>query len=133
MDKYTECHNCENKSDCERTYLGGCTDGEEKKLTDEEIVKALENCQKDRCEDCPYFIDEHNCKANSLLQDALNLIYRLDSESESISKREGEIVRECVELKQARALLKAELKNELAEHEEFTKKAKEHSISFNTA
>lgn len=48
MEKYVDCHNCQNQYDCERTYLGGCTDGkeweqEEKKLTDEEIVKALEN------------------------------------------------------------------------------------------
>lgn len=26
--EYVECSNCKNKSDCERTYLGGCTDGE---------------------------------------------------------------------------------------------------------
>lgn len=28
-DKYIECNNCKNIWDCERTYLGGCTDGEE--------------------------------------------------------------------------------------------------------
>ena len=27
--KYVDCHNCKNIYDCERTYLGGCTDGEE--------------------------------------------------------------------------------------------------------
>ena len=28
MDKYIYCRNCQNQYDCERTYLGGCTDGE---------------------------------------------------------------------------------------------------------
>ena len=27
--KYIECFNCKYMYDCERTYLGGCTDGEE--------------------------------------------------------------------------------------------------------
>lgn len=27
--KYVECENCKKMYDCERTYLGGCTDGEE--------------------------------------------------------------------------------------------------------
>ena len=29
MEKYIECHNCQKQYDCERTYLGGCTDGKE--------------------------------------------------------------------------------------------------------
>ena len=29
MGKYINCHNCQNHYDCERTYLGGCTDGKE--------------------------------------------------------------------------------------------------------
>ena len=29
MSKYVECQNCKYQYDCERTYLGGCTDGEE--------------------------------------------------------------------------------------------------------
>ena len=29
MEKYVDCHNCQNQYDCERTYLGGCTDGKE--------------------------------------------------------------------------------------------------------
>ena len=46
MEKYVDCHNCQNQYDCEKTYLGGCTDGkeweqEEKKLTDEEVIKAF--------------------------------------------------------------------------------------------
>ena len=27
--KYVECFNCQYMYDCERTYLGGCTDGKE--------------------------------------------------------------------------------------------------------
>lgn len=27
--RYVDCHNCKYMYDCERTYLGGCTDGEE--------------------------------------------------------------------------------------------------------
>ena len=26
-DKYVECKDCKEQYDCERTYLGGCTDG----------------------------------------------------------------------------------------------------------
>ena len=29
MNKYVECQNCKYQYDCERTYLGGCTDGKE--------------------------------------------------------------------------------------------------------
>jgi hypothetical protein len=28
-DKYLNCHNCKNVYDCDKTYLGGCTDGTE--------------------------------------------------------------------------------------------------------
>jgi hypothetical protein len=55
-------------------------------LTDEEIVKALGNCKKDNCIDCPYFIDEHTCKANILLADALDLINRLQEENERLTE-----------------------------------------------
>lgn len=70
----------------------------EKKLTDEEIIKALEIGSK--C--C-----EHNYleywELVGTCQNALDLIHRLQAEN---------------------AGLKSELKRELAEHEEFTKKAK---------
>lgn len=29
MKEYIDCHNCRYQYDCERTYLGGCTDGQE--------------------------------------------------------------------------------------------------------
>ncbi len=35
IDRYIDCHNCKNQYDCERTYLGGCTDGEEWSEEDE--------------------------------------------------------------------------------------------------
>ena len=34
--KFIECKNCTNIYDCERTYLGGCTDGEEWESVSEE-------------------------------------------------------------------------------------------------
>lgn len=74
----------------------------EKKLTDEEIVKALECCEDDEnvnCGDCP--LVRESCAV--IRKYALDLIHRLQDEN---------------------ATLKAELKKELVEHEEFTKKAK---------
>lgn len=37
--KFVDCHNCKNMWDCERTYLGGCTDGEkwEKEMDNKEF------------------------------------------------------------------------------------------------
>lgn len=29
IDKYVDCQNCEYQYDCDKTYLGGCTDGKE--------------------------------------------------------------------------------------------------------
>ena len=42
--KYVECHNCENQYDCERTYLGGCTDGQEwsEKTEDSEDEREMQ-------------------------------------------------------------------------------------------
>jgi hypothetical protein len=50
----------------------------EKKLTDEEIVKALESCKKDDCDNCPNTFG--NCYAN-LAGYALDLIHRLQEEN----------------------------------------------------
>lgn len=47
-----------------------------------EIKKALENCQKNNCLDCPYFIDEKRCRANDLLLDTITLINELEEEIE---------------------------------------------------
>ena len=43
MGKYINCHNCQNHYDCERTYLGGCTDGKEwKNETEKAFVDGWE-------------------------------------------------------------------------------------------
>ncbi len=39
MDKYIECINCKYVYDCDRTYLGGCIDGEEWEETNQGEVK----------------------------------------------------------------------------------------------
>ena len=49
-----------------------------------DIKKALENCQKNNCLDCPYFIDEKRCKANDLLLDTITLINELESDNKSL-------------------------------------------------
>ena len=62
---------------------------EEKKLTDEEIVKALECCAVEPCEDCgncPRFTKEKLChKANA--KQSLDLIHRLQSENEKLKPK----------------------------------------------
>ena len=62
---------------------------EEKKLTDEEVVKALEVCGKDfECHNCPY-VDEC-CErldgSAGLLIQALDLIHRLQAENERLTE-----------------------------------------------
>lgn len=53
----------------------------------ESIKKALKNCQKNNCLDCPYFIDEKRCRANDLLLDAITLINELESENERLKNK----------------------------------------------
>ena len=62
----------------------------DKKLTDNEIVKALECCIKsvtyNECEKCPYYDDENEalvCTGN-LLTNAIDLINRLQKENERL-------------------------------------------------
>ena len=79
MKKYTECHNCENKFDCERTYLGGCTDGEEKKRTDDkEVIRLLEIFASDNEPD----------GVDRLARMALDLIRRLQEENECLNAKD---------------------------------------------
>ena len=52
-----------------------------------EIKKALENCQKNNCVDCPYFIDEKRCRANDLLLDTITLINEFESENERLENK----------------------------------------------
>ena len=50
-----------------------------------EIKKALGNCQKNNCIDCPYFIDEKSCRANDLLLDTISYINELESKCKSLT------------------------------------------------
>ena len=88
------------------------------KLTDEEIVKALECCSCDVCSNCCLYgkggMDECTSK---LAKNAFELVNRLRSENEELNKDYIELDLECRELR-------TELDKELDEHEEFTKKAK---------
>ena len=61
---------------------------EEKKLTDEEIVKALECCTKDGwCKECPYFINGIDCGNQRSENDYLDLINRQKAEIERLTQR----------------------------------------------
>lgn len=97
---------------------------EEKKLTDEEIVKALECCIKgvtvSNCAECPLdMIEEDCCYYTPTLIDryALDLIHRLKKENEELKSPK------FASWKLKFFNLKEEFDKELAEHEEFTKKA----------
>ena len=70
---------------------------EEKKLTDEEIVKALENCNngltdmnRHSCDTCPYREIESCGKAQ--MTDCLDLIHRLQAEIERLAKVEMDLI-----------------------------------------
>lgn len=61
MEKYVECQNCKEQYDCERTYLGGCTDGKQwekqagilLKKKDKELYYKLERDCGSIIEHCP--------------------------------------------------------------------------------
>ena len=88
------------------------------KLTDNEIIKALEICgtYKGKCTDCPAFVkvDRSNCK--KVLLGALDLINRLQTENERLSNITRNLIGE----------IKAEA------YTEFADKIKEHKyIAYN--
>jgi hypothetical protein len=61
---------------------------EEKKLTDEEIVKALECCANDEmCRECPYFIKGIDCGEQRSEKDYLDLIHRLQGNYSNLKER----------------------------------------------
>ena len=71
------------------------------KLTDSEIVKALECCTEDipNCDECPY---DHYCSIHSqehnVLKDTLDLINRLQAENERLKTEKDNLIknyREC--------------------------------------
>ena len=90
-----------------------------------EIKKALENCQKNNCLDCPYFIDEKRCKANDLLLDTITLINELESENERLRLERDVLIGKKIAEKQKsdKALImkidiQEQLKDRIAELEE---------------
>ena len=62
---------------------------EDKKLNDEEIVKALECCNGVTCGDCPYKKKNISCLNGRKTNDSLDLIRRLQSENKKLEKRNG--------------------------------------------
>lgn len=70
---------------------------EEKKLTDKEIIKALECCL-DRellCEECPLHNNFYPCLCmNKLKKYSLDLIHRLQSENERLTEENAELYKE---------------------------------------
>lgn len=62
---------------------------DKEKLTDEQIIKALEQCVgSNTCGDCPLLKIKENCRP-FLYKEALNLINRL--------KEENTILKDCVQ------------------------------------
>jgi chromosome segregation ATPase len=95
---------------------------EEKKLTDEEIAKAiLQSIEYSKT--ITYFDEWGNCKA-IMITDIIDLIHRLQAEKESLKKDYIELDLECRDLRTELDNISQTLAKELAEHEEFTKKAK---------
>lgn len=92
---------------------------EEKKLTDEEIIKALEFKREGRNE--VVYIDGIERKIIKVT-DILDFINRLQSENDRLN--DMKFTQEHCDLYKENEWLKAEIKRELAEHEEFTKTAK---------
>ena len=66
---------------------------EEKKLTDEEIVKAIECCSEyGKCDECPYEVNKINCiREHRADKDICDLIHRLQSENERLTEEHERI------------------------------------------
>lgn len=64
-------------------------DMEDKRMTDNEIKKALECCliADSKCADCHFSFERHFCK-NALLRQTLDLINRLEAEIERLKEIE---------------------------------------------
>ena len=68
-------------------------------LNRDQIIKALECCSTEDCEDCPYTTEDIfdiTCGIN-MVKDALALIKELTEDVERVSKQCGEIIVECDE------------------------------------
>lgn len=70
------------------------------KLTDKEVVKALECRVKDKCPECPYFHSYPCDKCRNMQTDALDLINRLQEKDET---RHKVFETKCEELEIAKA------------------------------
>lgn len=100
MEKYVDCHNCKEQYDCERTYLGGCTDGkewEEKPLLEKEdkefYFSLMTNCEK-VIEECPNKdgrrIACEYCRFEQVRKKAVEEYERKLAEDEEFVKRANE-------------------------------------------
>lgn len=90
-------------------------------MNEEKIVKVLECCIKEKHKDCVHcgeFVSQFDCMRNAI-SNALDLIHRLQDENEQLKSTKYR-----ASWKEKFFNLKKEFDKELAEHEEFTKKAK---------
>lgn len=111
---------------------------EEKNLTDEEIVKALECCATENCEnkpclDCPYFIKHIDCVPRRHEKDLLDLIHRLQDENKRLTEEANQdtvthidICTENLSLRKQNAELQRQV-------DELTRKNKNLKYSLDTA
>jgi len=93
----------------------------DKKLTDEEIIKALECCSTPccKCDECPLYCVGVNCSSFELHRYALDLINRQKTENDKLN---GELISALSEL----SLTRASLNNAKAEaYKEFAERLKE--------
>lgn len=97
---------------------------EEKKLTDEEIVKAFSNCadHNDCCE-CPLWeeMKRRNCVCREIV---LGVIHRLQSENELLKNDYLELDLECRELRTKNDEIEKQLADKKAEEGEIYEWAK---------
>lgn len=97
--------------------LTDVTDNNVGKMTDSEIVKALEICgtYKGKCTDCPAFVkvDRSNCK--KVLLGAVEIINRLQEESKNKTAEIEELKTEINMFRGYDEEIKAEVRKEFAE------------------
>lgn len=92
-----------------------------KKLTDKEIVKALECCKTNRvadCKKCAFHLKERkpniNC-VNELIASSIDLINRLQEENENYSKNNQQMTSDILALYKALKTAKTSAYKEFAE------------------
>lgn len=72
---------------------------EEKKLTDEELVKSIECCIKYNCRKCPYILKHIDCVSDKRAEkDFIDLIKRLQAKNNELQKQVDELKAENTEL-----------------------------------